>query len=176
MIYIVDGIVRYTRPAECSIQGSKGQHHHCRGYAVLCTRDAVAVSCANYHSNIMDEWDRCCINHRVMAGITLRCLGRLLRDGVHHRDIDHLPKKRNQLKREGGGIDAASKDAPPFTKWMELVQGMAHQRKYEDTAAKRDAQNKPKMRVCLSHMVQRLHNAAEGCTKQVVSQKSCSEV
>ena len=38
MIYIVDGIVRYTRPAKCSIQGSKGQHHHCCGYAVMCTR------------------------------------------------------------------------------------------------------------------------------------------
>ena len=85
-IYIVDGIL-YSRHAKC-IQGSKGQHHHCRGDAVLCLRDAV---CAKCHSNIMDGCDRCCINNRVVAGITWRCLGRMLRDGVCHRHIDHLP-------------------------------------------------------------------------------------
>jgi hypothetical protein len=94
MIYIVDGICGSRHP-KCSIQGTKtkGQHHHCRGDAVLCTRDAVAV-CAKCHSNIMDGWDRFCIN-RVMAGITSRCLGRVLRDGVRqlHCHIDHLPPK-----------------------------------------------------------------------------------
>jgi hypothetical protein len=47
-----------------------------------------------------------------------------------------------------------------FVKWMEFVQGMAHQRKLEDPAAMRDAQNKPKFKGCVSHMVQRQNTAA----------------
>lgn len=45
---------------------------------MLCTRVAV---CAKCYSNIMDGWDICCINDTVVAGITPRCLDRVLRDG-----------------------------------------------------------------------------------------------
>ena len=40
--------------------------------------------------------------------------------------IAFLLKKRTHLKREGDGIDAASKDAPLFAKLMEFMQGMLH--------------------------------------------------
>jgi hypothetical protein len=39
-----------------------------------------------------------------------------------------LLKNRNHLKREGGGIDAASKDTISFAKWMEFVQGTVQQK------------------------------------------------
>lgn len=100
---------------------------------MLCTRVAV---CAKCYSNIMDGWDICCINDTVVAGITPRCLDRVLRDGGYVIVIFYLifliiflRKKINHLKREGGGIDAASKDAPPSAEWIEFVQGMVHRRK-----------------------------------------------
>jgi hypothetical protein len=47
-----------------------------------------------------------------------------------------------------------------FAILMEFVQGLAHRRNEEDPAAMRDAQNKPNMRGCASHMVQTQNNSA----------------
>jgi hypothetical protein len=48
-----------------------------------------------------------------------------------------LLKKIIHMKREGA-IDATSKDAPTFVKWMEFAESMVHQRNSEDHAATRD--------------------------------------
>jgi len=102
MIYIVDGI-RSSRHAKCSIQGSKGQHHHWHGDAVMYTRDAV---CAKCYIDIMNGWDISCINNRVVVAITsqdalvARCKGMEYFIVIL---IIFLLKKRNHLKREEAG-------------------------------------------------------------------------
>ncbi len=94
MIYSVDGIFYLSlRRAKCSIQGSMGQHHHCRGDAVMYTRDAVS---AKFYCNKLGGWDKCCINNTVMRGVASRCLGRVFRDGVCARHIDHLPSEEKK--------------------------------------------------------------------------------
>ena len=65
----------------------------------------------------MNGWDISCINNRVVTAITsqdalvARCKGMEYFIVIL---IIFLLKKRNHLKREEGGIDATSKDAPPI--------------------------------------------------------------